>query len=93
MTFKNINVTETGKYTLKLLLTLSGTNDRDLAVIVNGVSRYTKSKDIINECISKGLLYEDKKHNAVFLGYDKFNAIRYAFVRGTTNIRYLKDIY
>lgn len=51
------------------------------------------SKDIINECISKGLLYEDKKHNAVFLGYDKFNAIRYAFVRGTTNIRYLKEVY
>ena len=50
-TFKNINVTETGKYTLKLLLTLQGTNDRDLAVIVNGVSRYTKGKDIINNNI------------------------------------------
>lgn len=48
VTFKNINVTETGRYSLKLLLTLTGTNDRDLAVIVNGVSRYTKGKDIIN---------------------------------------------
>lgn len=48
VTFKNINVTETGRYSLKLLLTLPGTNNRDLAVIVNGVSRYTKGKDIIN---------------------------------------------
>lgn len=51
VTFKNINVTETGKYTLKLLLTLAGDNDRDLAVIINGVSKYTKSKDIINNNI------------------------------------------
>ena len=57
VTFKNINVTETGRYSLKLLLTLPGTNDRDLAVIVNGVSRYTKGKDIINNnVIASGMI-------------------------------------
>lgn len=50
-------------------------------------------KEIIEECISKGLLYEDKYHNAVFLGYDKFNKIRYAFLRGTNNTRYMKEAY
>lgn len=49
--------------------------------------------DIINECISKNLLYEDKNHNAVFVGYDKENIPRYAFIRGTGYTRFLKEAY
>lgn len=49
--------------------------------------------DIIKECISKNLLYEDKYHNVVFLGYDKNDEIRYAFIRGTNNTRYMKEAY
>ena len=51
------------------------------------------NKKIIEECISKELIYEDKFHNVVFLGYDKFNKIRYAFIRGTGNKRYMKEAY
>ena len=50
-------------------------------------------KKIIEECISKELIYEDKFHNAVFLGYDKNNIVRYAFLRGTSSIRYMKEAY
>ncbi len=49
--------------------------------------------DIIKECVSKDILYEDKFHNAVFLGYDKNNNIRYAFIRGTNNSRFMKEAY
>ena len=61
------------------------------------VINYLKSRcidmDLINECISKNLLYEDKYHNVVFLGYDKNNEIRYAFIRGTNDTRYMKEAY
>lgn len=64
-------------------------NDR----VINYLVSRGINKDLIEECISKGLLYEDKFHNAVFLGYDKNNAIRYAFIRGTNSTRYMKEAY
>ena len=49
--------------------------------------------DIIKECISKDMLYEDIYHNAVFLGYDRENNVRYAFIRGTNDTRFMKEAY
>ena len=51
------------------------------------------SKNIINKCINNNLIYEDKYHNVVFLGYDKFDDVRYAFIRGTNNTRFMKEAY
>ncbi|MBO5005107.1 MAG: DUF3991 and TOPRIM domain-containing protein [Clostridia bacterium] len=63
----------------------------------NKVISYLKNRcidmEIIKECISKDILYEDKFHNAVFLGYDKNNNIRYAFIRGTNSSRFMKEAY
>ena len=39
--------------------------------------------DIVNTLIQKGMLYEDKRRNAVFVGYDEQGAARFACVRGT----------
>lgn len=42
--------------------------------------------DIIDYCISRGLIYESAKyHNAVFLGLDTAGEIKYASLRGTTS--------
>jgi len=52
------------------------------------------SKSIIDECISKGLIYQDyPKNNVVFLGYDNENNPRYAGVRGTNASRFMGDAY
>ena len=51
------------------------------------------SRKIIDMCINNKLIYEDKNHNAVFLGYDKTNEIRYAFIRGTNETRFMKEAY
>lgn len=61
------------------------------------VIEYLKSRgikeEIINECISKSLLYEDIYHNVVFLGYDYKNNIKYAFIRGCNKTRFMKEAY
>ena len=50
--------------------------------------------DIISECIDNHLIYEDlPNHNVVFVGYDKNKIPRYAGVRATNDIRYMKDAY
>ena len=42
------------------------------------------SKDVLDYCIGKGLLYESRQHhNAVFVGYDQDGKARYAALRGT----------
>ena len=50
-------------------------------------------KDLILECISKNLLYEDIFHNAVFIGYNHKNEPKYAFARATNDTRYMKEVY
>ena len=51
-------------------------------------------KEIIEECISKELIYESKdKHNVVFVGYDKNYKPRFASERGTNSSRYMHDCY
>ena len=52
-----------------------------------GISKY-----IIDECISKGFIYQDyPNNNVVFVGYDEKNNPRYAGVRGTNSTRYMHD--
>lgn len=52
------------------------------------------SKNIIDECINKGLIYQEyPKNNVVFVGYDENNIPRYAGVRGTNSSRYMHDAY
>lgn len=52
------------------------------------------SKDIIDECINKGLIYQEKKYNnVVFVGYDEKNRARYASLRGITATRFLGEAY
>lgn len=52
------------------------------------------SKNIIDECISKGFIYQEYyKNNVVFVGYDNENNPRYAGVRGTNFTRYMGEAY
>ena len=44
----NINVTNSGRYIVKFLLALEGENNRNIAIRVNDVSKYSIDKDIIN---------------------------------------------
>ena len=49
--FNNINVTNSGRYKIKLLFVLSSTNTRDVSIRVNKILRYTVSADTINNNI------------------------------------------
>lgn len=50
-------------------------------------------KDIVYEFIKDKKLYEDKKRNCVFVGYDKGGAPQYAGLRGTnTNIPFRGEV-
>lgn len=52
------------------------------------------SKNIINECIDKGFIYQEyPKNNVVFVGYDEKNNPRYAGVRGTNSSRFMHEAY
>ena len=52
------------------------------------------SKNIIDECINKGYIYQEyPKNNVVFVGFDEENNPRYAGVRGTNSSRYMHDAY
>ena len=46
--YRNINVTNSGRYIVKFLLTLEGENNRNIAIRVNDVSKYSIDKDRIN---------------------------------------------
>lgn len=47
-------------------------------------------KDIVYNCIHNKTLYEDKKRNCVFVGYDKEEVVRYAGLRGTNTNKIFK---
>lgn len=49
--FNNINVTNSGRYKIKLLFVLSSTNTRDVSIRVNKTLRYTVSANTINNNI------------------------------------------
>lgn len=65
-------------------------NDKVISYLQNrGISH-----NIIDECINKGYIYQEKgKNNVVFVGYDENNNPRYAGVRGTNSSRYMHDAY
>lgn len=41
------------------------------------------NRKLVEYCIQKGMVYEDKYHNVVFVGYDDHDFARYAFKRST----------
>ena len=41
------------------------------------------SKDLLNMYFNMGLVYEDRRHNCVFVGFDKDNVPRYAMLRSS----------
>jgi len=74
-------------------LQLPEKNDNNDKVISYLISRGI-DKDIIDECISKELIYESKdKHNITFIGFDKNYKARFACERGTNSSRYMHDCY
>ncbi len=47
---------------------------------------------LVDYCIRTGRLYESRKrHNAVFIGFDRQSVPQYAALRGTTGIRFLGE--
>ena len=83
----NIKAPKTVKYTVKNInvFRLPPRNSDDEQVI-NYLTKNRKiDKELVKYCISKGLLYEDRYHNAVFLGYDYNHILRYGFIRSTTS--------
>jgi hypothetical protein len=54
-------------------------NDR----VIDYLNKRKISLDVITDCIQRGLLYEDTRHNCVFVGYDEQHTPRYAALRGT----------
>ena len=68
----------------KLLSELENTKNK----IISYLKGRGISKNIIDECINKDLIYQDyPKNNVVFVGYDENKKARYAFVRGTNENR------
>lgn len=62
-------------------------------IVINYLLKRGIDKDIIDYCIYNELIYEDINNNVVFVGGDYDRIIRYAGIRGTKGIRYLKDAY
>ena len=60
--------------------------------VVNYLEDRGIDDEIIEYCIRKNLIYEDKKyHNVVFLGYDELGNIKYAGRRATDNSKFKSD--
>lgn len=83
----NNKVPETIKYTVKHnnVFRLPPRNSNDDQVIHYLTKNRKIDKELVKYCISKGLLYEDRYHNAVFLGYDYYHVVRYGFKRSTNS--------
>ncbi len=82
----NEKVPEITKQNSKKLNTfrLPARNTNNKQVISYLTKKRKIDKDIVQYCIDNGLLYEDKYHNAVFLGYDYNHICRYGFRRSTS---------
>lgn len=48
--------------------------------------------EIIQACIDKKLIYQDKNNNVVFVGYDENSVAKYAMCRATNCSRFMHDI-
>lgn len=50
-------------------------------------------KEIVGDLMKQGLIYEDVRGNAIFVGKDKEGNPKYAFARGTnTEVRYMGEV-
>jgi hypothetical protein len=56
-------------------------NDR----VIGYLTKRKISPSVIAACIQREMLYEDTRHNCVFVGYDCLKTPRYAALRGTYN--------
>lgn len=64
-------------------------NDRVIAYLTGRGIHST----LINYCLRTGRLYESRPyHNAVFVGFDRTGAPKYATLRGTSNRRYMGEV-
>ena len=72
----------------KLILPAKATNN-DRAI--NYLLSRCIDQEIISYCIEKNLLYEDVKHNVVFVGYDENRVPQYAFCRATNETRFMRE--
>jgi len=80
MSFKSV---EPPQKVVEKQLKLPEKNENNRRVI-SYLMRRGIDREIIDDCISKGFLYESADyHNAVFLGFDENNVPRYGAVRGT----------
>ncbi|GHU47224.1 topoisomerase [Clostridia bacterium] len=57
--------------------------NRDNDKIIAYLQRRGISLQTIQECIQGGLMYEDTRHNCVFVGFDEHGYPRFAALRGT----------
>ena len=62
-------------------------------IVISYLLKRGIDKDIIDYCIYNELIYEDINNNVVFIGYNYEGKIKYAGIRGTKNVRFLKDAY
>jgi hypothetical protein len=56
-------------------------NDR----VIGYLTKRKIASSVITDCIQRGMLYEDARHNCVFVGYDGKQTPRYAALRGTSS--------
>jgi hypothetical protein len=54
-------------------------NDR----VIDYLTKRKIAMEVITDCIQRGMLYEDTRHNCVFVSYDDKQTPRYAALRGT----------
>ena len=65
---------------------------QDNHVVLRYLSGRGIDREILEECIAGGLLYESlPSHSAIFLGFDENNKARYAFFRGTGKDRIMGE--
>ncbi len=76
----------------KLVLPKRNINN-DIAISISYLEKRGIDREIINYCIYNETIYEDINNNVVFIGADYSSIIRYAGIRGTKGVRYLKDAY
>ena len=74
----------------KLILPKHNTNND---IVICYLLKRGIDKDIIDYCIYNELIYEDINNNVIFIGYNYEEKIKYAGIRGTKNVRFLKDAY
>ncbi len=68
------------------LVQLPQKNDNNKRVIAYLTKTRKIHPEVVNHFIKNGTLYEDNRHNAVFIGYDEKGIASYAFKRSTNTV-------